>query len=305
VNGPGRRVLESVRIFMTGLIDYAGLFPPAELDMKSAVRNYASYRSGDYGWALGRFIAPIARLEEFERIAQDFWPRGPGAGLWQVSVLCGPEPEADVRRILDFNRRHSKSADAAIDTIEISIRQADEIGRARELVPEGIVVYFEVPVAADPRDKIAKIGITGGRAKVRTGGTRAEFVPSTADLIRFIKTCATADVPFKATAGLHHAVRSVQKFTYERDSASGITHGFLNVFIAAAFIRAGLTCDSISMLMKEESGAAFRFESEGISWRDHQIRNEQLREARNNFAIAFGSCSFQEPIDDLKALGLL
>lgn len=304
MTGRGRRVLESVQIFLTGLIDYAGLFPPAELNMESAVRNYGSYRSGDHAWALGRFIAPIARLEEFERIAQDFLPCASGAGPWQVSLLCGPNLESDVRSVLDFNLRHSKSADIVIDTLEINIREAEEIGPARELVPEGIAVYFEVPVATDPRDKIAEIGITGGRAKVRTGGTRSELVPATTDLVRFIKTCADTDVPFKATAGLHHAVRSVQEFTYDRDSASGIMHGFLNLFVAALFIRAGLSCERASLLMEEQCRLEFRFELEGISWRNHQIRNEQLREGRN-FAIAFGSCSFQEPIDDLKTLGLL
>ena len=91
----------------------------------------------------------------------------------------------------------------------------------------------------------------------------------------------------------------MQKLTYDRDSASGIMHGFLNLFVAALFIRAGLSCEKASMLMEEQSRAAFRFEREGISWRNHQVRNEQLREARN-FAIAFGSCSFQEPIDDLR-----
>lgn len=305
MNGPGRRVLESVRILLTGLIDYAGLFPPAGLDMESAVRNYASYRLGDYGWALGRFIAPIARLEEFERIAEEFWPRDSGAGPWQVSVLSSNNLEIDVRKIEDFNRRHAKSADAMIDTIETSIREAEEIGPARELIPEGIVVYFEVPAAGDPRAEIARIGMTGGRAKVRTGGTRAELVPATTDLIRFTKACAAANVPLKATAGLHHALRSKQKFTYERDSASGIMHGFLNFIIAAVLIRAGLSCENASRLMEEESRTAFRFDSEGIDWRNHRIRNEELREARSNFAIAFGSCSFQEPIDDLKTLGLL
>jgi hypothetical protein len=303
VNGPGRKVLESARIFLSGLIDYAGLFPPAQLDMESAVRNYAAYRSGDYAWALGRFVAPIAGLEEFERSAQDFSPGD--AGPWQVSVLCSPEPGRDVRKILDFNLRHSRSADIVIDAIEINIREGEEIGPAREVVPEGIAAYFEVPVVTDPRDKIAKIGITGARAKVRTGGTRAELVPATTDLVRFIKTCADAGVAFKATAGLHHAVRSVHNFTYDRDSASGLMHGFLNLFVAALFIRAGLSSEKASMLMEEQSPTAFRFNPEGISWRNHQISNEQLREGRNNFAIAFGSCSFQEPIDDLRTLGLL
>ena len=59
-----------LRILLRGLIDYAGLFPPASLDMADAVRNYAAYREGEHAWALGRFVVPAARLEEFERVAR-------------------------------------------------------------------------------------------------------------------------------------------------------------------------------------------------------------------------------------------
>ena len=123
MNRPVRSVLQSVRILLTGLIDYAGLFPPAELDMKSAVRNYASYREGDHAWALGRFIAPISRLEEVEHAARDFFHDS--AAPWRLSILCSPEPEA-VRKILDFNQRHSGPADAVIDTIEMNIPETGE-----------------------------------------------------------------------------------------------------------------------------------------------------------------------------------
>ena len=302
MNGPARSVLQSVRILLTGLIDYAGLFPPAELDMKSAVRNYATYREGDQAWALGRFIAPISRLEEFEQVAQPFVPSG--ADPWKLSVLCSPEPDA-IRRILDFNWRHSRSADAIVDTIEMNVSEAEKIGPARNLVPEGIGVYFELPVAADPCNEIARVRIAQGRAKVRTGGTRPDLIPAPADLVRFITACASANVPFKATAGLHHAIRSAQKLTYEPDSASAIMHGFLNVFVAAIFIRAGLSSESASLVIAEESPTAFRFENDGVSWRDHAVRNEQLDDTRHNFAIAFGSCSFLEPIGELRTLGLL
>jgi hypothetical protein len=302
VNRPVRSVLQSVRILLTGLIDYAGLFPPAELDMKSAVRNYASYREADHGWALGRFIAPVSRLEEVEHAAQDFFLVS--AVPWRLSILCSPEPEA-VRKILDFNQRHSGPADAVIDTVEMNIPETEKIGPARNLLPEGIEVYFELPVATDPSAGVAKIRTAGGRAKVRAGGIRADLIPAPADLVRFIKTCAAANVPFKATAGLHHALRSAHKLTYDPDSASGIMHGFLNVFVGAILIQAGLSSEQACHVLEEESRTAFQFGNHGIAWRDQQVRNEQIYETRHNLAIAFGSCSFEEPIDDLVELGLL
>ena len=82
------------------------------------------------------------------------------------------------------------------------------------MLPEGVTAYFELPIDADP----APLAGGRGRAKVRTGGLTPEAFPAPADLARFLYRCAKARVPFKATAGLHHPIRSMQRCTYEPDS---------------------------------------------------------------------------------------
>jgi hypothetical protein len=124
-------------------------------------------------------------------------------------------------------------------------------------------------------------------------------------VVEFIRLCAAANVPFKATAGLHHPLRSVHRFTYQPDSPSGVMHGFINVFLTAAYLRAGMETAVAVQLLAEQSVEAFRFDLDGISWRQHRLSRHEIAAARQSFAVSFGSCSFTEPIDDLKSLRLL
>ena len=57
---------QSIRTLLNGILDYAGLFPPARLGMAEAVANYARYREDDRSWMLSRFICPAGRLAEME-----------------------------------------------------------------------------------------------------------------------------------------------------------------------------------------------------------------------------------------------
>ena len=113
-------------------------------------------------------------------------------------------------------------------------------------------------------------------------------------------------MPFKATAGLHHPVRAMRPLTYQPDSPSAMMHGFVNVFLAAALLwhRGSNEADALATL-EETSPAAFVFDDKCVSWHDHSLTAAQLRSARRKFAISFGSCSFEEPIQDLKDLGWL
>jgi hypothetical protein len=112
-------------------------------------------------------------------------------------------------------------------------------------------------------------------------------------------------VAFKATAGLHHPLRSVHRFTYQPESASGIMHGFVNLFLAAAFLRTGMENEIATQLLEEQSAEAVHFDLDGAAWRQHRLSHQELAAARQDFAISFGSCSFMEPIDDLRSLHLL
>jgi hypothetical protein len=275
------------------------------------MRKYAEYRESEYRWALGRFVIPVARLDEFEGAAEGLLPDGgwEGDDFWRLSALGGADLSSDLNRIAEFNEKYTTSDSPAglaiIDTIEIKAAQPADIENAMNLTPANLTPYFEIPINDDPAELIKSIAETEGRAKVRTGGVTADAFPSSFDLARFIKICAEEDVPFKATAGLHHPLRCVNKLTYAPDSASAMMHGFLNVFLAAAFAQNGMEVDRLVELLEEKSPEAFQFDSGGATWRDEMIVRGQLRNSRNLLAIAFGSCSFEEPIEDLKEIGLL
>ncbi|MDQ3011982.1 MAG: hypothetical protein M3X11_14900, partial [Acidobacteriota bacterium] len=288
---------------------YAGLFPPAELTMAEAAGNYAAYRQSEHNWMLGKFIVPASRLDEFEQAAQ-YWPRESEDGYWKLSALGGANPEADIARINSFSRRQTVGEGAAviIDTIELKAATITEIEAAmRVMRTSGLALtcFIEIPINNDPAELIKAIGAAGAFAKVRTGGIVADAFPSAHNLARFISICAEEDVGFKATAGLHHPLRSVNRLTYTPDSQSAMMHGFLNVFLAAAFAQNGMGAERLAELLEETSPAAFRFEQGCIFWRDEMLGVGHLRNARNLFAMSFGSCSFEEPVEDLKKLRLL
>ncbi|HET7433626.1 MAG TPA: hypothetical protein VFN10_02820 [Thermoanaerobaculia bacterium] len=240
---------ESLRALLEGLIDYAGLFPPAALSMQDAVRNYARYRDGEYAWALGKFIVPRERAKEVP-------PEFP------LSIL-------------------------GID--EIKCTTAEEIAQ----LPAG--TYVEITDLS----LIPAIAQHGLRAKFRTGGVTQDAFPTAAAIAAFLRACRKQRVAFKATAGLHHPLRCVKPLTYEPNAAVGMMHGFLNVFLAAALI------DDAEAVLAEEDASAFAFDDDGVTWRDQRVETEELRAMRRDFAISFGSCSFEEPIGDLKELGWL
>jgi hypothetical protein len=113
-------------------------------------------------------------------------------------------------------------------------------------------------------------------------------------------------VPFKATAGLHHPVRALRPLTTELKGPSAVMHGFLNVFLAAAFVSCcGMAFDDAVGILGEEAPARFVVTEDAIAWGSFRVDVEALRAVRRTFATAFGSCSFEEPIEDLQAIGLL
>jgi hypothetical protein len=124
-------------------------------------------------------------------------------------------------------------------------------------------------------------------------------------VIEFVRLCAAAKLPFKATAGLHHPVRSLHRLTYHPESPFGMMHGFLNVFLAAAFLWAGMEANLAVQLLEEQAAQAFRLELDGLAWREHRLTSQEIVAARARFSISFGSCSFTEPIDDLRSLDLI
>lgn len=300
--------MKTLRSLLENLIDYAGLFPPAELPMAEAVKNYDAYRQGEHSWMLGKFIVPASRLEEFEQAAVEFWPREGEAGFWKLSVLGSANLKDDLANINRFSRRHSFGEQAAavmVDTIEFKASTVAEIEAAMRVMHPTLNCFIEIPIDNDPKELIQAIGAEGAFAKVRTGGVTADAFPTSENLARFIATCAEEDVGFKATAGLHHPLRSVNRLTYKPDSPSAMMHGFLNVFLAAAFAQSGASIEQLIAILDETSLEAFRFEERSVTWRDEMLVVGHIRNARHLFSMSFGSCSFTEPIEDLQRLQLL
>lgn len=137
------------------------------------------------------------------------------------------------------------------------------------------------------------------RAKIRTGGLTADAFPTPERVASFIRACKEHGVAFKATAGLHHPLRCIKPLTYEPNAPTGAMHGFINVFLGAAFV------DDAEDVLRDDNARSFSFDDDGASWRDKRVTVDELKDMRENFAISFGSCSFEEPINDLKDLGWL
>jgi len=300
---------DAAGVLLRDLIDYAGLFPPASLGMAAVVANYDAYLRSEWNWILGRFIVPVARLGEFDEVFAGLPTIAPStsARIWRLSALLGPDPIADVARIREFNARSASSSfdrRAVVESVEVQVGNGDEIARLSRIIPAELTSYFEVPLSGCAAC-IAAVAGYGRRAKIRTGGETADKFPAPESVIEFMRLCATANVPFKATAGLHHALRSVHRFTYQSDSPSGMMHGFVNVFLGAAFLRAGMEASLAVQLLEEQTARAFQFDLEGVAWREHRLSRSEIAAARQGFAVSFGSCSFTELIDDLRALDFL
>ncbi len=137
--------------------------------------------------------------------------------------------------------------------------------------------YCEAPLEA----------IESGFAKIRTSDIASDA------LAEFLCGAAARRLPFKATAGLHHPIRSAAM------------HGFLNVFTAAAFAWYGAERALLLDVLDERDPGSFAFTGDALYWRGRALATAQIQAARREFAHSFGSCSFEEPVADLRALGLL
>jgi hypothetical protein len=293
---------ESVRVLLSEIVDYAGLFPPAALSMPEAVINYATYKNSNYKWMLGRFIVPVERLDEFLESAGDFISRA--AEPWKLSVLAGEDIFGAIRKVEEFNAVNAPRA--VIDCIEIKADTASRIEKVAGAVPPGVETFFEIPIGMELAELTVNLALNDARAKLRTGGTTPEAFPPVKMITRFIRTCIAANVPFKATAGLHHPVRCYKPLTYEADAPEGMMNGFLNLFLAVGFARAGFKSSLLEEILEDEFEKNFEFDAGGVLWRqEHYLNTNLLRLLREKSIISFGSCSFEEPIADLQEIGLL
>lgn len=288
--------MSAVGALLARIVDYAGLFPPASLDMERAVANYQSYLIAEHSWMLGNFVVPANRLGEFAEVFSRVCCNEQEQP-WTLSVVCGSTTTGDdLKEIEEFQQ-----GAAFISTVEA---RAAEVRSARSLLrrmPAGPARYVEFPSERAKR-LLPVLASCKARAKLRTGGTSPEAIPKPEAVARFLQSCADSHIPFKATAGMHHAVRGSHHLTYDLSSPIAQTHGFLNFFLGAGLAWLGTGETAVVKTLKEEDPGAFRLEEDSISWHDQSLTAAQVAHFRADLAISFGSCSFAEPIEDLKAM---
>ena len=234
---------------LSRLIDHAALFPPASLELGEALEEDRRARESDAAFMLGRFVCPASRLAEL-----------PDVGRGVSAVLDAP-----------LNG-------VAVEAVETSV--IDDLGSLPAFARE---VYVEVPLDDALEERLDALASHGLGAKVRCGGAT---VPAAPVLAGFVRACGERGLPFKATAGLHHAVRT------------GGEHGFLNLLAAVVF---GEEEDALD----ETDADAFVLDPARFHWGDRQAEPAELAHARHERLRSIGSCSFFEPVDELRGMGVL
>jgi hypothetical protein len=275
---------------LEGLFDYAGLYPPANLDVPSAVRNYQAYRGCADAAALGRFVADLGRVNAIAEAAGD------GFRCMKFSIIATASSDwGQLTRLIDQGAR--------IEVIEVKGAEPAEVGCLVRHMPPELAAYFEVPVDRASAAMLDAVCAAGAKVKLRMGGVVADAFPSAEAVACMLQAIADRHLGFKATAGLHHPLRSQHSLTDAPGGPSAMMHGFMNLFCAAALVHSGGTIEDATRILEEAAPEAWRVRKGGIAWRGFEWGSEQIREVRQEFFGSIGSCSFTEPIADLEALG--
>lgn len=304
----------AVQTAFSGMIDYAGLFPPAKLEMGAAVTEYNLARRGVHAWMLGRFIVPASRIPELIEHAGELTP-------FRLSVILDAETTsrnwlADAQdRLADLTERRSAATAIRIEALEVpvpalrALRDTFDpaIGQLGMLLQgtslRDLPCFVELPRAGQWEallpNSMASLARTKLSAKVRCGGENPQAFPSCEELAAFVHAAHEHDVAFKATAGLHHPIRA------NSESTGLLMHGFLNLLAAVAFAQRGTPQHELASILSEPDPAAFRFSDGGFAWRDWTASIQELTDARRAGLYSYGSCSFDEPISDLTKLDVL
>jgi hypothetical protein len=294
----------TVRILMHGLVDYAGLFPPAGLSMHDAAAKYAAHLRSPDAWMLGRFVVPAERLEELASTALVLLHDARDASEpWRVSALIGDDVAAAGVKVREFNA--ANRGRFVVDVVECRPMPAGSVARAVGALPGELRSFVELSSLDDPRGMLEEINSAGAWAKVRTGGVSAAAFPTARQLAGFLTRAAEVRVPFKATAGLHHPVAGEYPLTYAAESPRARMFGFLNLFAAAVFAQCEVAEPLLAELLLEHDAASIQLDDEKLYWRDLSASAEQIASARATAAISFGSCSFAEPVEGLRSMRLL
>lgn len=283
-----------MRLF-THFLDDAAVFPPGSLPLAEAVPAHLAHLESAQGPLVGPFVVAASALPSLGELVEDLPPRsfavsvtvqGPGAVRASLETAARI-PALDVRAVEVGVPAGVVAAEDVVPTLDLAVR--GDLGRTAD--GSRVTVFVELPRDERRGALIGELAGTAYLAKLRTGGVRADLHPDAAELGSAIVALVRAGVPFKATAGLHHAVRNT-------DAATGFEqHGFVNVLVAVAASLEGADSAEASVVLADRDGA-------GLAASLTALPVGQAEQVRSVFR-SIGTCSIDEPVSDLAALGLL
>jgi hypothetical protein len=282
---------------LRGLFDDASLFPPAAMPMSDALDGHVRHQTAWYRELSGAFVCPESRLTQLRaaltavnlaEIDLSLIVTGGAAGVAEAVDAVAIDPRLRLRSVevpagLGPATRQDRAAAA---------QPVAEVAAALDAVPlAGAAGYVEIPLTALGDDVLAPIEAHRYRAKLRTGGQTAAAFPDEAALAACLVALADRRLPFKCTAGLHHAVRHTAADTgFEH-------HGFLNLLLAVTAAADGAAAEDVAAVLADRDGGQVAAQIAGLDLQD-------AGRARD-LVTSIGSCSTDEPVADLVALGLL
>lgn len=285
----------AVGALLDELIDDAGLFPPAQLPMGDALAAHRRTRLAPHHRILARFICAASRLDELSAAL------GADSDGFRLTLLvdAGPE-ESAVEAAVEASLDHLWQ----LEVVEARFGPGEAVGATLHAHLGDAAIFLEVPIAgADvgtATKAIDEIAEAGAGLKVRCGGAAAAMFPTPHELADAIVTARAAGVMLKCTAGLHHPFRHL-------DPADGfVHHGFVNLAVAAVLCHSrGLDAATVARILATDDPGAFHLDADRVGWLDIEATEVEVASARNAFFVGYGSCSIDEPVEDLVALGVL
>ena len=301
---------DSLRALLTHSIDYAGMFPPCSLGLEPALKNQAEYVRDPDAWMLGAFVLSTEQFDASKQLLSQFDAQYPlrvaALGPKTVSADAFFEALDNAEAAIRSVSRHNVDL-VSINHLEMFLPHDVDVASLKEArsILGDLPVFWEAPSdrAEQTIALLAESNSDAGSAtfgyKLRTGGVTTDAFPTSMQIAKALVTPATHQLPIKFTAGLHHPVRQY------REEVQTKMHGFLNV-LGAAVLAGEHRWDSnqTAMMLEDETVDSFLFTDDFFAWREWRIDTKRLQ-YRRRFIVSFGSCSFNEPREDLRALGFL
>jgi hypothetical protein len=315
----------SLQALLAQSIDYAGMFPPCSLALEPALQNQAEYVHSPEAWMLSTFVlsvdqfeAAAAKVALFDWRHELFdWKHG-----LRISALGAKTRNTDefiealksaVDKIRSFSAQHADLVSINQLEMPLPVRAGLGLGVDPRLLAKidpimnglDVQMFWEAPPNL-AEETIALLternSATSERPfgyKLRTGGVTADAIPTSRQIARVLVAAAKAEIPVKFTAGLHHPIR---QFRVEVETKM---HGFLNV-LGAAVLAAEHEWNEqqTSKMLEDENATSFSFLDGWFAWQEWKLMTDRIK-ARRKFVTSFGTCSFDEPREDLHALNFL